>query len=101
MRGAEALDLLKAWGTGHPGGVGTIHAGSAIGALRRMEQLIQEAVVTVPRALISETINLIAVLVRDGAGRRLAELARVDGLDPATGDYRLTFLSDLNHGDIS
>jgi type IV secretion system protein VirB11 len=47
VRGAEALDLLKAWGTGHPGGVGTIHAGSAIGALRRMEQLIQEAVVTV------------------------------------------------------
>ena len=36
----EALDLLKAWGTGHPGGVGTIHAGTAIGALRRMEQLI-------------------------------------------------------------
>ncbi len=100
VRGAEALDLLKAWGTGHPGGVGTIHAGSAIGALRRMEQLIQEAVVTVPRALIAETINLIAVLVRDGAGRRLAELARVDGLDPATGDYRLTFLPDPNHGDL-
>lgn len=90
VRGAEALDLLKAWGTGHPGGIGTIHAGSAIGALRRMEQLIQEAVVTVPRALIAETINLIAVLVRDGTGRRLAELARVEGLHPATGDYRLT-----------
>ena len=89
VRGAEALDLLKAWGTGHPGGIGTIHAGSAIGALRRMEQLIQEAVVTVPRALIAETINLIAVLVRDGTGRRLAELARVDGLDAVTGDYRL------------
>jgi hypothetical protein len=59
VRGAEALDLLKAWGTGHPGGVGTIHAGSAIGALRRMEQLIQEAVVTVPRALIAETIDLV------------------------------------------
>jgi hypothetical protein len=29
------------------------------------------------------------VLVRDGTGRRLAELARVDGLDPVTGDYRL------------
>jgi len=99
VRGSEALDLLKAWGTGHPGGVGTIHAGSAIGALRRMEQLIQEAVVTVPRALIAETINLIAVLVRDGAGRRLAELARVDGLDPVTGDYRLTSLSAPNHGE--
>jgi P-type conjugative transfer ATPase TrbB len=32
VRGAEALDLLKAWGTGHPGGIGTIHAGSGIGA---------------------------------------------------------------------
>ena len=90
VRGPEALDLLKAWGTGHPGGIGTIHAGSAIGALRRMEQLVQEAVVTVPRALIAETIDLIAVLVRDGTGRRLAELARVDGLDPATGDYRIS-----------
>jgi P-type conjugative transfer ATPase TrbB len=92
VRGAEALDLLKAWGTGHPGGIGTIHAGSAIGALRRMEQLIQEAVITVPRALLAETIDLVAVLVRDGGGRRLAELARVEGLDPATGDYRLKIL---------
>ena len=89
VRGAEALDLIKAWGTGHPGGIGTIHAGSAIGAMRRMEQLVQEAVVTVPRALIADTINLVAVLVRDGTGRRLAELSRVEGLDPNTGDYRL------------
>ena len=99
VRGAEALDLLKAWGTGHPGGVGTIHAGSAMGALRRMEQLIQEAVVSVPRALIAETINLIAVLVRHGTGRRLAELARVDGLDSVNGDYRLSFLTPANPGE--
>ena len=88
VRGAEALDLLKAWGTGHPGGVGTIHAGSALGVLRRMEQLIQESVVTVPRALIAETIDVIAVLVRDGTGRRLAELAEVTGLDDR-GDYQI------------
>jgi type IV secretion system protein VirB11 len=89
VRGAEALDLLKAWGTGHPGGVGTIHAGSAIGALRRMEQLIQEAVVTVPRPLIADTIDLVAVLSGRGSARRLAELARVEGLGP-DGDYRVT-----------
>jgi P-type conjugative transfer ATPase TrbB len=89
VRGAEALDLLKAWGTGHPGGVGTLHAGSAIGALRRLEQLIQEAVVTVPRALIAETIDLIAVLAGRGAARRLVELAAVEGLGPS-GDYVLT-----------
>src|SRR5579872_5036418 len=89
VRGAEALDLLKAWGTGHPGGVGTLHAGSAIGALRRLEQLIQEAVITVPRALIAETIDLIAVLAGRGSARRLVELAAVKGLSP-TGDYVLT-----------
>lgn len=100
VRGAEALDLLKAWGTGHPGGIGTIHAGTALGALRRMEQLIQEAVVTVPRALLAETIDIIAVLVRDGHGRRLAELARVEGLDAATGDYRLTPLTTPQPGDL-
>jgi P-type conjugative transfer ATPase TrbB len=89
VRGPEALDLLKAWGTGHPGGVGTIHAGSGLGALRRLEQLIQEAVVTVPRALIAETINIIAVLSGRGSERRLKELVQVQGLD-ANGDYRLT-----------
>jgi type IV secretion system protein TrbB len=88
VRGAEALDLLKAWGTGHPGGIGTIHAGSALGALRRLEQLVQEAVVTVPRALIAETINVIAVLTGRGASRRLTELAVVEGLGPE-GDYVL------------
>jgi type IV secretion system protein VirB11 len=94
VRGAEALDLIKAWGTDHPGGIGTIHAGSGMGALRRMEQLIQEAVVTVPRALIAETIDIVAVLVRDGHGRRLAELVRVDGLDPR-GEYSLTSQGDI------
>ena len=88
VRGAEALDLLKAWGTGHPGGIGTIHAGSALGALRRLEQLIQEAVVTVPRALIVETIDLIAVLAGRGPERRLAELAAIEALGP-NGDYVL------------
>lgn len=96
VRGAEALELLKAWGTGHPGGVGTIHAGSAIGALRRIEQLIQEAVVTVPRALIAETIDIVAVLSGRGSARRLSELTRVEGLG-LDGDYRIA--PAATHGD--
>ncbi|MFO1100777.1 MAG: P-type conjugative transfer ATPase TrbB [Xanthobacteraceae bacterium] len=95
VRGKEALDLLKAWGTGHPGGIGTIHAGTALGALRRLEQLVQEAVVTVPRALIGETINLIAVLAGRGSERRLIELAVVQGFSLA-GDYVLTPAVSLN-----
>jgi type IV secretion system protein TrbB len=89
VRGAEALDLLKAWSTGHPGGIGTIHAGTALGALRRREQLIQEAVVTVPRALIAETVDVVAVLSGRGSARRLTELSRVTGLG-ADGDYDLS-----------
>lgn len=93
VRGAEALDLLKAWGTGHPGGIGTIHAGTALGALRRLEQLIQEAVITVPRALVAETINLVAVLTGRGGDRHLSELALVTGLG-AAGDYSLSQAGD-------
>jgi len=94
VRGGEALDLVKAWGTGHPGGLGTLHAGSALGALHRLEQLIQEVVVTPPRALIAETIELIAVLSGRGQARRLTELTAVAGLGPA-GDYRLVPMGDL------
>ncbi len=88
VRGAEALDLLKAWGTGHPGGIGTLHAGTAVGALLRLEQLIQEAVVTVPRALIADTIDLIVVLQGRGNQRRVSEMARVRPLSDA-GTYSL------------
>jgi type IV secretion system protein VirB11 len=98
VRGSEALDLLKAWGTGHPGGIGTIHAGNAIGALRRLEQLIQEVVVTVPRALIAETIDLVAVLAGRGSSRRLVELGRVEGLGP-DGDYRVIPVAPAPTGD--
>ena len=94
VRGSEALDLVKAWGTGHPGGIGTIHAGSALGAMRRLEQLIQEVVVTPPRALIAETIDVVAVLAGRGTQRRLVELARVGGLTPS-GDYAITPAGDL------
>lgn len=88
VRGPEALDLVKAWGTGHPGGIATIHAGSALGALLRLEQLIQEAVVTAPRALIADTIDLIVVLAGRGRQRRLIELSRLEGVAPS-GDYQL------------
>ena len=89
VRGPEALDLIKAWGTGHPGGVATLHAGSALGALLRLEQLIQEAVVTVPRGLIAETIDLIAVLAGRGRQRRLIDLVRLEGQAP-DGAYQLS-----------
>jgi type IV secretion system protein VirB11 len=79
VRGAEALDLLKAWGTGHPGGIATIHAGSAEGALLRLEQLILEVATTAPRALIADAVNLIVLIVGRGQERRVQEIASVTG----------------------
>ena len=92
VRGAEALDMLKAWNTGHPGGITTLHANSAHGALYRLEQLIQEAVVTVPRRLIVEAIDIVVFLKGRGSGRRVETIASLDGLD-ANGDYRLKSLN--------
>ena len=85
VRGAEALALLKAWLTGHPGGVTTIHANNARGALTRLSSLVQEAGVPPQPELIAQTINVIAFIVRTAAGRRVAELVRVDGYDPHGG----------------
>jgi len=81
VRGGEALDLLKAWGTGHPGGIATIHAGSARGALVRFEQLIQEVSVTAPRALIAEAVHVIVFIAGRGHARRVREIVRVTGHD--------------------
>src|SRR5260370_19866198 len=72
VRGREALDLLKACGTGHPGGIGTIHASTAIGALRRLEQLVQAAVRTGSRPLIARTGDVIPVRARPASHRRHA-----------------------------
>jgi type IV secretion system protein VirB11 len=85
VRGGEALALLKAWNTGHPGGVTTIHSNSARSALTRLSSLVQEAGVPPQPELIAETINLIAFIVRTPGGRRVTELVRVEGYDPRNG----------------
>ena len=91
VRGAEALDMLKAWNTGHPGGIATVHANSARAALYRLEQLIQESVVTVPRRLIAEAIDLVVFIRGRGTARRIETIAEVTGLD-ADGDYAVSEL---------
>lgn len=87
VRGGEALDLLKAWNTGHPGGVATVHANSAAAALTRLEQLIAERRRDVPQALIADAIDLVVFMKRDARGRCVDEILRVDGLGPD--GYRL------------
>jgi type IV secretion system protein TrbB len=79
VRGKEALALLKAWNTGHPGGIATVHANDAHAGLIRLEQLVQEAGVPPQPALIAEAVDLLVVIVRTPRGRRVTEIARVRG----------------------
>ena len=85
VRGPEALDLLKAWNTGHPGGITTLHANSAHAALHRLEQLALEATTTPPCELIAEAINVVIFMGRINGVRRIHEAVQVQGYED--GDY--------------
>jgi P-type conjugative transfer ATPase TrbB len=91
VRDGSALELLKAWNTGHPGGLATIHANDTRAMLDRVCQLIEEVVHPAPRALVAQTIQVCAHIQRDKthpAGRRLSGLDRVLGLNP-DGSWKL------------
>ena len=81
VRDGSALDLLKAWNTGHPGGLATIHANSALEALTRLEDLIGEVTQRIPYRAIAQAINIIVYIERTATGRRVREVSRVTGRD--------------------
>jgi Flp pilus assembly CpaF family ATPase len=89
VRGGEALALLKAWNTGHPGGVTTVHANNAAAALLRLDSLIQESGVPPQPRLVAETVNLVVFIARTPEGRRVREVVRVNGYDVVHGSYVL------------
>jgi type IV secretion system protein TrbB len=88
VRGSEALDMLKCWNTGHPGGIATVHANSAAAALSRLEQLVAEGIANVPKSLIADAVDLIVFISGRGLDRRVASLVTVSGLTKG-GDYDL------------
>lgn len=90
IRDSSALDMLKAWNTGHPGGVGTVHANSAEDALYRIEDLIGEVLQSIPRRAIAQGINVIVYMERDHsrkAGRIVRSIVSVEGF--RDGNYEM------------
>jgi type IV secretion system protein VirB11 len=81
VRGAEALSLIKAWNTGHPGGVATIHANSAEAALSRMESLVAEATAAPMQKVIAEAVHVIVSIAKTAQGRKVQDVLRVEGYD--------------------
>jgi type IV secretion system protein VirB11 len=81
VRDGAALTLLKAWNTGHPGGVTTIHSNSAMSALRRLEQLTAEVSQQPMREVIGEAVDLIVSIERIGRGRRVRDVIHVESFN--------------------
>jgi Flp pilus assembly CpaF family ATPase len=90
--GGAALELLKAWNTGHRGGLATIHADDPASMLERLCQLTEEVVPHAPRRLIADAVNVLVHLERDihhPAGRRVAAVSLVEGVGP-NGSWQLS-----------
>jgi type IV secretion system protein VirB11 len=82
VRGAEAHAMLKAWNTGHPGGVATVHANDALSGLIRLESLVAEATAAPQQTLIAEAVDLVVFIDQEPeliAGRKVREVALVTG----------------------
>ena len=79
IRGAEALELLKAWNSGHPGGICTIHANNVKGGLEKLEQYIEETVASPQKKMIASTIDAIIVIQKQGLKRVITDIAKING----------------------
>jgi type IV secretion system protein VirB11 len=90
VRDGAALEVLKAWNTGHPGGLLTVHANSAEDALARLEDLAMESAAHPPRRLIASAVDMIVFIARTESGRRITSIVEVGGVEAET--YAVTHL---------
>jgi flagellar protein FlaI len=86
-RGKEAYTLFQAMATGH-GGFSSIHADSIEATLTRLTS----APMDVPKALISNSLDLITLQLKIRVGnksaRRIIQVAEIDGMDENTGQLK-------------
>lgn len=89
VRNKAALDLLKAWNTGHPGGFATVHANSAEEGLDRLEELTEEAGNGPKQKLIGRAVDIILFIQKTADGnRKITEAIEVNGYDPVALSYK-------------
>lgn len=87
IRDGAALDLLKAWNSGHPGGISTIHADDCLGGLEKLEQYIQEVSANPQSKLIARAVDLVVVIAKVEGQRKITQIVKVDGYK--NGEYIL------------
>lgn len=94
VRGPEALDLLKAWNTGHPGGITTIHANSSYDALSRMDMLLLEAVERPMYKLIGDAVDVLIFIERTSFGPKVTEILEVSCFNPKLKEYDFNWIKN-------
>lgn len=86
VRGAEALDLLDAWNTGHDGGIATIHANSTLLGLRRLKTCVSRSD-NAPadiESYIGDVLQVVIHIQKDetvAAGRKINAIMMVHGFN--------------------
>lgn len=91
VRDGVALNLIKAWNTGHSGGLCTLHADSASLGLMQLESYISEATAARQEIAIVNTIDLVIDIQRTGPKREVRKIielkgCKVDGITYLKGD---------------
>ena len=83
VRGAEALDLLDAWNTGHEGGAATLHANNPLAGLTRLKSLISrnESAPAEIEPLIGEAVHFVVHIARTPEGRRVQDVVEISGYE--------------------
>ena len=89
VRGKEALTMLKAWNTGHDGGCATLHSDSALESLYRLEQMVSEISITPQQRTISQAVDIVIYIKKEGVKRVIKEIVKVNGYDHVNQEYKI------------
>jgi len=94
VRGDEARTLLDSFNTGHAGSMATIHASSAVKALRRFGELAMRSHQQANRddiaAEIADSVQYVVQVQRYATGRKVSEVVEVLGYDRTAKVFEFT-----------
>ena len=94
VRGPEALDMIRAAITGHPG-LCTVHASSPVHALLRLRDLAEEAGVRLPLHRVLRAVDLVVYMTRRGHRRIVSSIFEPDpGVGGEVGELTGRYLFD-------
>ena len=86
--GTAAQAALLAWGSGHPGGLSTVHGNSAEDALHQLAAYLEPVTHALPLRQIARAVQLVVFLEARNGAPRLSTVAEVKSLD-AHGEFVL------------